>query len=83
MDPTPGISAELAKYEKEQFEDWLQVGVVAGWISDTGCAMHHGLPMRDWEEYEIDQGNDPCMVVVRVWMDGMQHVTLEDVMGDE
>jgi len=82
-DPTPGVSAELEKYEQEQYEDWLQVGIAAGWVSDVGCATHHGLPMRDWEEALVDNGDDPCFVVMRVWMDGMQHVTMADVIDDE
>lgn len=53
------------------FDDWLSQGIDKKWISEPVCDTHDGIPMRGWEAEEWDAGNDPCVVVVRIWEDGM------------
>lgn len=84
MEPsTDPPSDDMTVYEQEQFVDWLEVGMAAGWISTPDCQTHQGVPLRDWEEYQFEQGSDPCVVVSRIWLDGYQHLTMADVLEDE
>lgn len=49
------------------FEEWLQHGIAAGWVSGPACAMHDGVPSTPAEDALLDDGDDPCMVVLRLW----------------
>lgn len=63
----------------DDFFDWLEHGMQKGWISQSVCVTHEGLPMRDWEEFQTyEQGEDTCLFAVRVWEDGYEGLTLED-----
>jgi len=59
----------------DPFTIWLQRGIDAGWIARPECNTHQGPPMREWEADEFEDGADPCILVVRVWRDGYEHVT--------
>ena len=49
-------------------EDWIQYGIDNGYI-ETFCYMHDSAPMTDEEAKEYDDGNDPCVPVMRAWLD--------------
>lgn len=52
-----------------EFSDWLQVGIDQGWISDPFCNTHDGDPyMTEEEEKEWEDGGDPCMPVVKLFV---------------
>lgn len=54
----------------EAFYEWLRMGVQNGWVSPPFCNTHEGDPyMTAEEEYEWDEGGDPCFVVLKV-LDG-------------
>jgi hypothetical protein len=59
----------LPPAEEEKFIDWFMVGLNAGWISDVVCATHNGLPLTEEEESEWDEGFDPCVPGVRIWVE--------------
>lgn len=49
------------------FDDWIKFGYDKGWISDVFCNTHDGPPILPEEEYEWNEGGDPCSFQVRVW----------------
>lgn len=49
------------------FYEWLEIGVSNKWVSEPYCDTHDGGPLTDEEAQDLDQGNDPCMVAMRVW----------------
>lgn len=51
------------------FAEWLQIGLEHNWISEGVCGMHDMLPMTDFERTLFDDGDDPCIPVLRVWID--------------
>jgi len=56
---------------KMTFQDWLAIGIEVGWVSEGVCDTHDGLPMTD-EEMELwDEGSDPCIPALRVWMENI------------
>ena len=48
-------------------EDWLAIGVRAGWISAPVCDRHEGVPLTEAELRAVDLGEDPCIPAVRLW----------------
>lgn len=49
------------------FDDWLELGAERGFCSDSFCSTHDLGPMSDDEVAEVDDGGDPCVVVVRLY----------------
>lgn len=51
------------------FNEWLQVGIKAGWVTNTHCSTHDGIAMTPEEEAEFEDGGDPCIHVLRLCHD--------------
>jgi len=64
------VDAATREYDDEQFWEWIESGIDAGWIASPDCMTHNAVPMRAAEEDEFDDGFDPCIIVARVWKDG-------------
>ena len=58
----------LDEAEEQEFLDWAAMGIDRGWISDITCVTHHGLPNTKEEEKEWEEGYDPCVPGIRVWV---------------
>lgn len=54
------------------WHEWLEVGVNNGWVSPVQCATHEGVPTTDDEDEQYDEGDDPCLPVLRVWPDKIE-----------
>lgn len=52
----------------EAFFAWVEEGKKKGWVSGPICATHEGLPNTTEEENEWDEGYDPCILGMRVWV---------------
>ena len=52
-------------------EDWIQYGLDMG-FAETFCYMHDSAPMEEWEAKEYEEGSDPCIPTLRVWLDREQ-----------
>ena len=48
------------------FDEWLDFGIEKGFCSKPVCGMHDGLPMSEEEEQALEEGSDPCVVMVRL-----------------
>jgi len=51
----------------EKYNEWLTYGVAKGWISNPVCDTHDGIPMSDKEIEMWDNGDDPCVPVIRLY----------------
>lgn len=49
------------------FYEWLKVGVDNKWVTDVYCDTHDGYQMTDEEAKAWEDGEDPCIPVIRVW----------------
>jgi hypothetical protein len=49
------------------FDDWLHMGMTNGWCSKIVCATHDGLPATPEEDFQWEEGYDPCVPAVRLW----------------
>jgi hypothetical protein len=51
------------------FDDWLAIGREHGFCSSSACSTHDGIPMSDRELDMWDDGDDPCIHVLRLYED--------------
>ena len=49
------------------FDEWLAFGVERGWVSEPVCDTHIGPVLTEAELLEFDDGNDPCVHVLRLF----------------
>ena len=49
------------------FSEWFMIGFNAGWITDIVCNTHDGLPLKDYELEAFDNGESPCIPILRLW----------------
>lgn len=47
-------------------EEWITYGVKQGWVTAPVCYTHDGLPTRENEEADFDEGFDPCVFIMRL-----------------
>ena len=49
------------------FDQWLEIGMRAGFVSPPVCHTHDGVPMSITEEADFMEGSDPCIHVMRCY----------------
>jgi hypothetical protein len=64
------IESELKA--KMDYFDWRDLGIVNGWISEPFCDTHDSGYMTEEEQQEWESGNDPCMMVFRIWEENIK-----------
>ena len=60
------------------FDEWITYGLEKGWCGPPVCYTHDGLPMSEHEMQEFDDGQDPCMHVVRMYEDIVMKNEIEE-----
>lgn len=61
----------------EDFEDWITLGIEKGWCGPPVCYTHDSVPTTDDEDTAFEEGNDPCLHVVRMYSDAEQKAAVE------
>jgi hypothetical protein len=54
------------------FFEWRDIGLANKWISEPFCDTHDTGYMTEEEQKEWENGNDPCMMVFRIWEDAIE-----------
>ena len=60
------------------FDEWIAYGLEKGWCGPPVCYTHDGLPMSEHEMQGFDDGQDPCMHVVRMYEDIVMKNEIEE-----
>lgn len=60
------------------FDEWMTYGIEKGWCGPPVCYTHDGLPMSENEMQGFDDGQDPCMHVVRMYEDIVMKNEIEE-----
>ncbi len=60
------------------FDEWCEFGIVQGWVSPFVCEIHDGVPMSLSEEIAMQDGNESCIWVMRMYADGDEKAAVED-----
>ena len=55
---------EISKLTLEQ---WLEIGLKAGYTSPPVCMVHEGLPTSITEDAELLDGTNPCIYLMRLY----------------
>lgn len=59
------------------YDEWIKIGVKAGWCTAPVCYTHDGLPMTDAEAEEMYEDMDVCIHIVRMCEDKAQQQAIE------
>ena len=49
------------------FDEWIKLGVDNNFVGPPICSTHDGVPMSLEEEQEFEEGNDPCVHILRLY----------------
>jgi hypothetical protein len=63
------------------FEEWIEEGYINGWVGAPVCYTHDGFPTSSSEDWAFDEGNDPCMHMVRLYDDSIAKAQVEENHG--
>lgn len=59
------------------FDEWLLAGMRNGWCGPPVCSTHDGVPMSSGEEEVFDDGDDPCISVIRLYANDFEKSGVE------
>lgn len=60
------------------FEEWLNHGIDKGWCGPAVCYTHDGLPCTEAEDNAWWEGFDPCVHIIRLYVDEEQRLEVEE-----
>lgn len=60
------------------FDEWLKTGMDEGWCGPPVCSTHDGIPATEAEYLEFDEGNDPCIHIIRPYEDADVKAAVEE-----
>jgi len=60
------------------FDEWLQYGLTQGWCGPTICEAHDGVPMSQVEIDAYEDGEDPCLHILRLYEDKEHKAAIEE-----
>lgn len=49
------------------FDEWMSIGIQNKWCGPPVCYTHDGLPLAHVEEDIFNEGDDPCIHIVRMY----------------
>jgi hypothetical protein len=60
------------------FDDWIKIGLDKGWCGPPVCYTHDSFPISSEEDDEFEEGNDPCMHMIRLYEDPEHKQSIEE-----
>lgn len=60
------------------YEEWLKIGLLQGWCGPSVCETHDGVPMSQTEIDAYEDGEDPCVHILRLYEDAEQKAAVEE-----
>ena len=61
------ITMDEIKHDIEDFEVWLEYGIISGFCGPIVCADHDGIPMTIVEEETYERDGEQCLPIVRIY----------------
>lgn len=59
------------------FDSWIKVGLESKWVGPPVCSTHDGLPSTEDEDATWDEGGDPCIHILRLYVDELEAMLVE------
>lgn len=63
--------------EEMQFDEWLKIGMERKFVGPPVCSTHDGIPTTEDEDGAWDEGSDPCIHVLRLYVDSLEALLVE------
>ncbi len=63
--------------EPLDFDSWLKLGLENHWVGPPVCSTHDGLPSTEDEDNAWDEGDDPCIHILRLYVDDLEAMLVE------
>jgi hypothetical protein len=60
------------------FNEWVQIGIENKWCGPAVCHTHDWLPLTADEESAIDEGDEPCIHILRLYADEETAAAVEE-----
>ncbi len=60
------------------FDAWMELGLLRGFVGPPVCSTHDGIPMTLEEEKWFEDGDDPCIHVIRPYESPEQKKEVEE-----
>lgn len=60
------------------FDNWIKIGLKKGWCGPAVCYTHDSFPISLEEDNEFEEGNDPCMHMIRLYEDSEHKQSIEE-----
>lgn len=54
-------------YTQISFDIWMEIGLRQGFCTPPVCHTHDGLPTTAEEDETFDEGQDPCIHIMRLY----------------
>ena len=59
------------------FDEWLSFGMAHKFVGPPVCSTHDGIPTTEDEDGVWDEGGDPCIHVLRLYVDKLEALLVE------
>lgn len=62
---------------RPDFNEWINEGMSRGWCGPPVCHTHDGLPLSDIESVELNEFDDICIHIVRLYSSDFEKFDVE------
>ena len=56
-----------SQFDALDIREWFEYGASKGWVSPPSCYHHDMLPTTEEEDAAMEEGDDPCINILRLW----------------
>jgi hypothetical protein len=67
----------MADHSKMTFETWLRIGLEKKFVGPPVCTTHDDIPTTEDEDLAWDNGDDPCVHMLRLYGDELEALLVE------
>ena len=67
----------IGEMSEMDFDSWLKMGLENKWVGPPVCSTHDGLPSTEDEDMAWDDGDDPCIHILRLYVDDLEAMLVE------
>ena len=68
----------MSDLSKISFDQWMELGIMRGFVGAPICHTHDGLPTTAEEDEAWDDGDDPCIHILRLYRNEEERTEVED-----
>jgi hypothetical protein len=65
-------------WTKISFDIWMEAGIINGFVGAPICSTHDGIPMSADEDEQWEEGDDPCIHILRLYSSSEHKTEVEE-----